>query len=86
MADPSGDLTSYAELAGVLAHLPLLLREARRQRQLSIREAARQLGCSFATVHRIEAGDDCVLSNVTKVLLWLHDPEWRAEQPEDGTR
>jgi ribosome-binding protein aMBF1 (putative translation factor) len=71
MPDPSGNLTSYAELASVLAKLPLLLREGRRQRRLSQRAAASELGCSVSTVSRIEAGEDCALSNAMSVLRWL---------------
>lgn len=64
-------LTPYSELADVIGQLPLLLREARRARGLSQRAAAAQLGCSFATVSRVEAGEDCVLSNAVAVLRWL---------------
>jgi hypothetical protein len=71
MADPDGALTSYEELVQVLASLPLLLRETRRARRLSVRAAAKQIECSFATVSRIEAGEDCVLSNAVSVLRWL---------------
>jgi transcriptional regulator with XRE-family HTH domain len=66
-----GALTSYGELADVLASLPLLLRAERRRRQLSCRAAAEELGMSFATVHRIESGKDGALSNAAKVLRWL---------------
>lgn len=71
MADPSGDLTPYEEICDILGHLPVLLREARRARQVSQREAGRQLGLSFATVSRIESGEDCALSSATAVLAWL---------------
>lgn len=74
MPDPTGELTPYGELADMLGHLSLLLREARRQRRLSVREAARQLGVSFATVSRIEEGEDCMLSNAIAVLRWLGPP------------
>jgi len=63
--------TPYGELADVIASLPLLLREARRARGLSLRATAKQLGCSFSTVTRMEAGDDCALSNAVAVLRWL---------------
>jgi transcriptional regulator with XRE-family HTH domain len=63
--------TPYAELAEVIARLPMLLREARRARGLSMRAAARELGISFSTVHRIEEGQDCALSNAVAVLRWL---------------
>lgn len=73
-ANQSGDLTSYADLAEILAVLPLLLREARRQRRLSQRAAAAEIGCSYATISRIESGEDCALSNATAVLRWLDRP------------
>lgn len=63
--------TPYAELADVVGNLPLLLREARRARGLSQRAAATEIGVAFSTVHRIEAGQDCVLSNAVAVLRWL---------------
>ncbi len=66
--------TPYPEIADVLGRLPVLLREARRARRLSVRAAAAQLGMSFATVSRIEAGEDCVLSNAVAVLRWLDQP------------
>lgn len=76
-----GALTSYAELADMLASLPMLLREARRARRLSVRAAAREMNMSFATVSRIENGEDCVLSNAVTVLRWLDMPPAPAEVP-----
>lgn len=70
--------TTYSELADVIANLPLLVREARRGRRLSQRGAAEQIGISFSTVSRMEAGEDCVLSNVIAVLRWLDYPAARA--------
>jgi len=64
-------LTRYGELADVLEHMPLILREIRRVRGASLREVARQTGLSFATVHRIEASEDCVLSNAVAIMRWL---------------
>lgn len=66
-----GRPTPYAELAAVIEALPLLLREARRQRQLSARAVARQLDCGVSTVLRIEDGEGCALSNAVAVLRWL---------------
>ena len=54
--------TPYTEIAEVLDQLPILLHEARRARGLSVRAAAREIGCSFATVNRIELGEDCVIA------------------------
>lgn len=71
MADPNGHLTPYAELAEVLANLPLLVRERRRQERLSIRAAAEQIGISFSTIHRMEHGDDMNEASLAAVLRWL---------------
>ena len=68
---PDQRLTTYAEILGVLDHLAIILRETRRARRLSIRAAARQIGCSFATISRVEAGGDCVLSNALAILRWI---------------
>lgn len=73
----TGKPTPYAELVSVLAALPLLLRETRRQRGLSSRAAARQIGCSFSTVSRIESGEDCALSNAVAILRWIGEPTAR---------
>lgn len=64
-------LTPYSELADVVAALPMLVREARRVRRLSLRAAAKELGCSFSTLHRFESGEDVVLSNAVTMLRWL---------------
>lgn len=63
--------TPYKELAQVLANLPLIFREQRRARGLSMRAAAAEIGCSFSTLHRIEHGEDCVASNLIAVMRWL---------------
>jgi len=67
----TGAQTTYSELAAVLDCLPLLLREARRARKVSLRAVARELDVSFSTITRIEAGEDCNLSNAMAVLRWL---------------
>lgn len=72
--------TPYRELADVIGSLPLLLREARRARGISQRQAAAQLSMSFATISRMEAGHDCALSNAVAVLWWL---DQTPEQPEE---
>lgn len=59
------------QVAEVLGNLPMLLRETRRSRHLSLRTAAEQIGMSFHTVSRIESGEDCALSNAVKILHWL---------------
>lgn len=74
MSESSG-LTAYAELADVLEALPLLVREARRARELSIRSAGAQMGVDPTTVHRIEQGE--VATNIkiaVRALRWLGAP------------
>ena len=68
--------TSYDELAEVLDNLPLLLRETRRRRGLSLRKAAQQLEMSFSTVTRFENGEDIVLSNAADILRWIGLPDY----------
>jgi DNA-binding XRE family transcriptional regulator len=69
MAD--GAPTSYAELLSVLDALPILLRENRRRTGMSLRSAAREIGVSFATISRLEDGNDASLTNAMKVIAWL---------------
>jgi transcriptional regulator with XRE-family HTH domain len=64
-------LTPYGELADVLKHLPVLVRENRRRRGLSLRAAAQEAGVSFSTVARAESGEDCALSSAIALLNWL---------------
>lgn len=71
MPDPTGELTTYGELADILANLPLLLREARRHRRLSTRAAATEIGIGFSTISRIEAGEGCALATAITVVRWL---------------
>jgi predicted transcriptional regulator len=64
-------LNPYADLLSVLANLPVLVREKRRRDGLSLRAAATATGLSFATVHRVESGEDCVLSHARLLIEWV---------------
>lgn len=69
---PTGELTPYGELAAILDALPLLLREQRRARRLSMAAAAQQIGTNSATVYRIEAEQgQASLPNAIAVLRWM---------------
>lgn len=70
-------LTSYGELADLLTALPLLLREARRQRGLSMRDAAAGIGVGFTTISRVEDGADASLTTAIAVLRWLDQRDSR---------
>ena len=64
----------YAALAGLLVDLPTLLREAREDRELSLRSAAEQIGYSRSTLGRIEAGEGFRVDIAVAVLRWLGTP------------
>jgi ribosome-binding protein aMBF1 (putative translation factor) len=64
-------LTSYHELAAVLDSLPLLVREARRARRLSLRRAAAEMAVNATTIHRTESGEAPSVTNAVKMLRWL---------------
>lgn len=71
MSDPNSAPTGYDEIIQVLERLPFLIQEKRRRERLSLREAARQMDMSFATVSRCEAGQDMNLGNALKALRWV---------------
>ena len=71
LLDSDCELTSYRELATLLDNLPMLLREARRGRQLSGRAAGAEIGISVSTISRVENGAECSLPNAVAVLRWL---------------
>lgn len=72
-------LTTYGELADVIDNLGLIVRERRRQRRLSQRTAAAEIGLSFSTISRLENGDEVEGRSLAAVLRWLDAPE----SPED---
>lgn len=70
---------TYAEMVDVLERLPQLLADTRRARQLSLREAAAEIGIGFTTVRRIESGEgEPSGHNLLQVIRWLD----RGQQPE----
>jgi hypothetical protein len=62
---------SYSEVAEVLDQLPMLCREKRRREELSLREAAAQMGVAFSVVHRFENGTGVHMDSAKAVLHWL---------------
>ena len=71
MAD--GHLSTYAELADVLDNLPMLCRENRRRRGLSLRAAATEIGSSLSTVLRFEESGACNLKHAVAIMRWLDE-------------
>lgn len=78
-----GRLTSYAELADVLEALPLLVRETRRRRGLSLRAVGRELDMAASSVDRLERGQNCDLGAAVAYLRWMHSPD--PQEDEEGT-
>lgn len=65
-------LTTYGELADILVSLSTLVINTRRQRRLSQRDAATQMGLSASTLSRLETGvGDISLEGAIEVLLWM---------------
>lgn len=69
--------TSYDEILDVLDRLPLLVRETRRRRGLSLRAAARESGVGFANLSRCENGAGMHMSTVVPLLRWVGTPDPR---------
>ena len=75
----SGDhLTSFAELADILARMPQLVRDTRRARGQTLAEAGALCGANASTLLRVEQGKTCSLDNAVGILRWLDQrPESR---------
>lgn len=70
------EMSPYSELLGILEGLPLLVRETRRRRQLSMRKVAELTGVTAPTIQRCEAGEQEVsLTNAKRLLWWLALPD-----------
>jgi transcriptional regulator with XRE-family HTH domain len=76
-------MSPYEDLLGILAGLPLLVRETRRRRRMSMRDVSAVTGVSAPTIQRCEQGEQEVsLTNATRLLRWLALPDGSA----DGAR
>lgn len=70
----------------MLDHLPLLVRETRRRRGLSIRAAAAEIdGVTFSTMTRFEHGGNCHLDHAAAMLRWVGDARQAAPTKERQT-
>jgi transcriptional regulator with XRE-family HTH domain len=70
----AAELATFAEIVEVLDTLPVILRNARRTRRLSVREVARQTGLSFSTISRMENAEEFTSVSLRAVLAWLDAP------------
>ena len=64
-------LSAYGELVEIIDNLPLIVREARRARGLSMRRACAEIDGSASTVMRIERGQAFNSGTLKAVLRWL---------------
>jgi transcriptional regulator with XRE-family HTH domain len=65
-------LRSYGEIIDLLDALPTLIRETRRRKGLTLRQAEKVLGLSYATISRYETGTQGPdVTNLRKILLWM---------------
>lgn len=75
-------LTTFSDLAKVITDLPVIVRNVRRSRGLSVRAVGRAIGVSMSTISRIENGEDCNTVSLVAVLRWLDSPDDRGPSKE----
>lgn len=63
--------TGYAELLQVLDNLPLIVRETRRRKGLSLRAAQAESGVDQGTILSAERGGNLTVANVRALLQWV---------------
>ena len=62
---------SYFELAVIAENLGILVHEKRRRLHLTLEQAGEASGVSYATIRRIEKGEDSLRSSMPGLLRWL---------------
>lgn len=76
MSDSDCEMSSYEELLDLLDALPMLVRETRRRRGMSMRAVHDVTGVSAPTIQRCEVGtQDVSLSNAKILLRWVGTPD-----------
>lgn len=51
--------------------LGYVLADYRRQNDIRLVDLAKEIGVSKSVLHRIEAGENCAMTALVKVLVWL---------------
>lgn len=76
MSESDCEMSSYGELLELLDALPMLVRETRRRRGMSMRAVQAATGVTASTIQRCEAGtQDVSLSNAKTLLRWVGTPD-----------
>lgn len=73
MADEC-ELTTYGQMIEVIEALPFLVRKKRRERRLSMRQAAAETRLAASTFARLESGQDVSVDGLLTLLRWLDGP------------
>jgi transcriptional regulator with XRE-family HTH domain len=61
----------YDELVQLLDHMPVIIRETRRRKGLTLHEAAAQSGVPASVLSRVDRGlNDLSLRSLKAVLVW----------------
>jgi DNA-binding XRE family transcriptional regulator len=68
---PVGCCATCGLLAEVIEQMPIIVRNMRRVRRLSVRGLAAEVGVSFTTIHRVETGADHSSVTLCALLRWL---------------
>lgn len=71
--DPD-QINGLANAADILANLGSILRAVREREGQSQRAAAKEIGVSFSTVSRAEAGATVDGVNAAKIMRWIAQP------------
>ena len=76
MTESDCEMSSYEELLNLLDGLPMLVRETRRRRGMSMRAVHAVTGVAASTIQRCEAGtQDVSLDNAKTLLRWVGTPD-----------
>lgn len=63
---------SYREVHNVVAHLPIVLRNVRARRELSLRVAAAEIGITHSSLSRFERGNHSLdVASLLLIMSWL---------------
>jgi DNA-binding XRE family transcriptional regulator len=65
------DKNDYSKIIEILAELPLTVVGRRRDRGISQRDAAKEIGINLQTINRFEKNGKCSIDSLLRILNWL---------------